>query len=146
MSEQREDPQPRRLIYTMRERVQETRNRYYQHARYGSVPQDIHLDLAEVVVEYHDVLVEHSDEQPVKDTFPDVSDIRRTFGETAVVLEEAPGDTRNKRRVEKPGPLSISTDRLLAALRELDTAAKQLGFGATVESDIDVFGVEERDE
>jgi len=141
-SETADDPQPKRLIYEMRERVQQARNRVRQEQKRGGLSEGTHLDLAEVVVEYHDVLWEHHDEKPVKDTFPDISDIEATFGELTYVAEEAPGDTDNLRDVAKPGPMAVSTDRLIEASRDLDATAKALGFSASVDTGYDVFGVD----
>jgi len=119
----------------MRERVQQARNRYHRGRVRGSVTESTHLALAEVVVQYYDVLWEHHDDDAVRGEFPELTDIKEALGETTKVPEEAPGDTDNKRLVEKPAALKINTERLIEASKQLDRTAKKLGFGAeTVET------------
>jgi hypothetical protein len=130
MRDERDDPQPKRLIYQMRERVEQARSRYNRERKYGSVSDETHLLLVEVVVEYHDVLYEFRNVKPVKGDFPDISDIREKMGQQATVYEEAPGDTTNQRPATKPAALTIDRARLESAITELNDTAFRLGFSA----------------
>jgi len=123
---QREDPQPKRLLYAMQERLESARQRVRQEQKTGSVSAGAHLDLAEVIVEYHDMVYPYRKLDAVE--LPDISDIRSRMGQTATVYEEAPGRTSNKRPVERPALLGVSTSRLLEASGELSDLSFALGF------------------
>lgn len=128
MSSDSDDPQPKRLLYDMQERLVTMRNRVRQQQRTGQVARDAHLGLAETLVEYHDMLYKYRHEDAVADRFPDIGDIRERMGKKAYVMEEAPGDTSNTRPVERPALLELPTRRLLEAARELDDISLTLGF------------------
>lgn len=133
MNDERDDPQPKQLIYEMRRRVQRARNHYWRDGVNGQVSQDTHLELAEAVVEYWDVLYEFRDESILNEgDFPDIKEVRSRLGKTTQVPQEAPGDTSNKELVEQPAVMDIPTRRLVEISKRLDDLAKQLGFGASV--------------
>lgn len=126
--QERDDAQPKRLLYQMQERLQNSRNRVRRQQRDGYVSDAAHLDLAEAVVEYHDMLYKYRREDAVADVFPEIQDIRNRMGETATVWEEAPGHTDNQQAVEKPALLELDTDRLLEATIKLEDVTRTLGF------------------
>lgn len=126
------DPQPKRIIYQMRERLTQAQNQWFREARDGGASLQTKLDYAEAVVEYENVLREHRDESVVADSWPDISDIREKFGRKTTVWEVAPGDTTNERRVTKPAVAAVSAERLHEAADALNRAAKRLGLAASV--------------
>lgn len=135
MSERRDDPQPKRLLYDMQERLETVRRRVRREQTLSGAGDEAHLALAEAVVEYHDMLYKYRDNDAVADRFPDIGDIRSRMGETAAVMREAPGDTDNVQSVEQPALLELPTGRLLEAARELEDISLTLGFApdATVD-------------
>jgi hypothetical protein len=137
-----DDPQPKRIIYQMRERLTQAQNQWFREARDGGASIEAKLNYAEAVVEYENVLREHRSESVVADQWPDISDIRGKFGKQAEVWEIAPGDTSNRRPVTKPAVAKVSADRLHEAADELNRAAKRLGLAASVTTEPNSFGVD----
>jgi len=135
-SERRDDPQPKRLLYNMQERLETVRRRVQRQRSTTSLTDGAHLQLAEAIVEYHDMLHKYRDHDAVADRFPDISDIRSRMGQTTVVYQEAPGDTSNTKPVEQPALLELSTDRLLQAAFELEDTSFTLGFAAQPTPDV----------
>src|SRR6056297_4360726 len=135
-SERRDDPQPKRLFYNMQERLETVRRRVQRQRSTTSLTDGAHLQLAEAIVEYHDMLHKYRDHDAVADRFPDISDIRSRMGQTTVVYQEAPGDTSNTKPVEQPALLELSTDRLLQAAFELEDTSFTLGFAAQPTPDV----------
>jgi len=123
-----DDPQPKRLLYDMQERLETVRRRVRREQTASSVTESSHLALAEAIVEYHDMLYKYRDNDAVADQFPDISDIRERMGATATVMQPAPGDTTNQQPVEQPALLELSTHRLLEAARDLEDLTLRLGF------------------
>jgi hypothetical protein len=134
-NEDRDDPQPRRLLYEMQERLETVRRRVRREQALSNVSENAHLQLAEAIVEYHDMLYKYRQEGAVADSFPEIPDIRDRMGDTAYIMQEAPGDTNNQRPVERPALLELSTQRLLDAARELEDVSLTLGFAATATPD-----------
>lgn len=132
----RDDPQPKRLLYEMQERLENVRRRVRREQARSHVTDGAHLQLAEAIVEYHDMLYKYRDQDPVADTFPEIADIRSRMGETDYIMTEAPGDTSNTQAVEQPALLKISTNRLLEAARELEDVSLTLGFAAKPSADV----------
>lgn len=126
-----EDPQPKRLLYDMQERLETVRRRVRREQTVSNVSESSHLALAEAIVEYHDMLYKYRENDAVAESFPDIRDIRERMGATATVMQPAPGDTTNRQPVEQPALLEVSTHRLLEAARELEDISLTLGFSAT---------------
>lgn len=137
-----DDPQPKRIIYQMRERLTQAQNQWFREARDGGASLQAKLEYAEAVVEYENVLREHREESVVSDSWPDITDIRDKFGRKTTVWEVAPGDTTNERPVTKPAVAAVSASRLHEAADDLNRAAKRLGLAATVTTQPDAFGVD----
>jgi hypothetical protein len=135
-SERRDDPQPKRLLYNMQERLETVRRRVQRQRSTTNLTDGAHLQLAEAIVEYHDMLHKYRHHDAVADRFPDIADIRSRMGQTTVVYQEAPGDTSNTKPVEQPALLELNTDRLLQAAFELEDASLTLGFAAQPTPDV----------
>jgi hypothetical protein len=135
-NEDRDDPQPRRLLYQMQERLETVRRRVRREQALSNVSENAHLQLAEAIVEYHDMLYKYRREGAVAETFPEIPDIRERMGETAYIMVEAAGDTDNKKPDERPALLELSTQRLLDAARELEDVSLTLGFAPSPSPEI----------
>jgi len=134
-NEDRDDPQPRRLLYEMQKRLETVRRRVRREQAFSNVSENAHLQLAEAIVEYHDMLYKYRGERAVSDEFPEIPDIRERMGDTAYIMVEAPGDTDNKKPDERPALLELSTQRLLEAARELEDVTLTLGFAPTADAE-----------
>lgn len=132
--EQRDDPQPKRLIYEIREKVQVVRNQFWREAVQGYVTQSTKKELAITAVQYYDVLSEHSEEKAVKRDWKDagVDWIREAIGATETVAVEAPGDTDAVEYEERPAVMQLDGLQIVRVTKDLDKLAKALGFGAQV--------------
>jgi len=133
--EDRDDSQPRRLLYEMQKRLETVRRRVRREQAFTDVSENAHLQLAEAIVEYHDMLYKYRSEQAVSDEFPEIPDIRERMGETAYIMQQAPGDTDNQRPVKRPALLELSTQRLLDAARELEDVTLTLGFAPSANAE-----------
>ena len=125
------DAAPKALIYEMRRQVQTARNQYWRQGAYGTCTDETHIRLAEVAVEYADVLHEYRDEMILDDgDMPDMDALRDRIGKKIERFEEAPGRTSALRSVSVPAVLEIPAEDIVQKTKELDDLAKKLGFSA----------------
>jgi hypothetical protein len=121
----------------MQERLETVRRRVRREQRVATVSKAAHLNLAEAIVEYHDMLHKYRRTDAVADRFPEIRDIRSRMGKTATIEQEAPGHTTNTQLVEQPALLELDTDRLLEAAFELEDVSLTLGFAASPSPDVE---------
>jgi sugar phosphate isomerase/epimerase len=127
-----DDPQPKRLIYEMRRRVQMARNRYWDEGVEGRTSPETKKSLAKAAVKYWDVLYEFRSETVLDDEdFPDMTEITSRLGQQTAVWVESAGRKRGSVRKQQPAIAELDAEYLLELTEELDDLAKRLGFGAT---------------
>ena len=131
MSEERDDHEPRRMIYEVRRRVQAARNRFWSEGVDGSVSSDTHRELAVAALQYHDVLYEFRDESIIEEgDFPDISPIEERIGRKVQKPVKSAGLGRPVKMQAVPAVTEIPVEQLVQATEDLDDLAKKLGFGA----------------
>ena len=128
----RGDPQPKRLIYDIREHVQRVRNRFWEEGVNGQFNPQTKRLLATAAIQYWDVLYEFRDETVLNDgDFPDVSPVRSRIGETTEVLGESNRRGGGQEMRTVPAVTELDDWYLIELTESLDDLAKRLGFGAT---------------
>lgn len=143
MPDDRDDPEPRRMIYEIRRRVQAARNHYWSDGVDGEISEETHRQLAVTTLQYYDVLLEFRDESIIgEEGFPDISVIRDRVGERANVVAPSPGLGRPDKPDTVPAVTQVPVERILQLSEQLDDLAKQLGFGAKAETKTDLYGVD----
>jgi len=133
--------QHERMIIAQRQRVQEVRSEFIAEGVYGETSETGHLQLAQVCVEYWQMLREYNDEA-VLDELPDVGPLKERLGKKERMLEESAGLKRGYDYKPKPAILSVDVEKIIELLNRLDDAAKQLGFSASATDHTPVFGVD----
>jgi hypothetical protein len=135
MSDDSDDPQPKRMVYEMRERVQRARNIYWEEGVDGHRSTQTKKRLAAVTIQYWDVLFEFREESVLEEgDFPDISRVRSRIGETTDVPAAAGGRSRGGGTKTVPAIAELSADELLELTERLDDLANKLGFGAATAS------------
>jgi hypothetical protein len=129
------DQQPKRLIYEMREHVQQVRNLVWDAGIDGELSVANKRRLAKAAIKYWDVLYEFRDESVLSEgDFPDIEPVRQRVGrKTEVPVASA---RRGGGEDMKPVPAVDELDDwfLIELTEDLDDLAKKLGFGASAES------------
>lgn len=142
-SRDRDDPEPRRMIYEVRRRVQAARNLYWADGVDSNVSDQTHRELAIAALQYHDVLYEFRDESVLTERdWPDVEPLRQRVNKTVRRRQESEvfGEPSTVKQV--PAVRELSTEQLVQITEDLDDLAKKLGFGAKAEKKTDVYGVD----
>ena len=118
----------KRIVDETQEEVQAVRNRVWsQHLR-GGVGMAGRRRLAEVVVQYWDVLKKHRDEN--EDLWQEcgLHQIRDLAFQTRSVPQQAAGHTSATQSVDVPALVALDISQLLKLTDRLDDFAKHLGF------------------
>jgi len=139
----RDDPEPRRMIYDIRRRVQAARNQYWAEGVDSNVSERTHRELAVATLQYYDVLYEFRDESVLTDNdWPDINELRDRVGKTVTKRTHSGvfGETTTTNEV--PAVTMLPADRIVTMSKDLDDLAKRLGFSATADSSTDVFGID----
>jgi len=132
MSDERDDPEPRRMIYEIRRRVQAARNQYWADGVDAEVSDRTHRELAIAALQYYDVLYEFRSEQILdEDDWPDVEVLRERVGKTVRRRERSDvfGEQSTVRQV--PAVSEVPVEQIVDITENLDDLAKTLGFGAS---------------
>ena len=132
MSDDRDDPEPRRMIYEIRRRVQAARNQYWANGVDAEVSDRTHRELAIAALQYYDVLYEFRDEPVLdEDDWPDVEVLRERVGKTVRRRERSDvfGEQSTVRQV--PAVSEVPVEQIVDITENLDDLAKTLGFGAS---------------
>lgn len=126
------DPQPKRLIYDMRARVQQIRNRFWEEGVGGQFSATTKRDLAVVAIQYWDMLYEFRDEQVLDEgDFPDITPVRSRIGKTTEVLADSPRRGGGVEVEAAPAVSELDDWYLLELTEQLDDLANRLGFAAS---------------
>jgi len=143
MPTDRDDPEPRQMIYEIRRRVQAARNRYWAEGVDGEVSDETHRELATAVLQYHDVLYEFRNESVLNTgDWPDIAEIRERVGRKARQRTQQGGLSRPSTVTLVPAVTQVPIEDILQASEDLDDLAKTLGFGAKADTQTDVFGID----
>ena len=143
MPSDRDDPEPRQMIYEIRRRVQAARNRYWAEGVDGEVSDETHRELATAVLQYHDVLYEFRNESVLSPgDWPDIAEIRERVGRKARQRTQQGGLSRPATVTLVPAVTQVPIEDILQASEDLDDLAKTLGFGAKADTQTDVFGID----
>jgi len=135
MPSDRDDPEPRQMIYEIRRRVQAARNRYWAEGVDGEVSDETHRELATAVLQYHDVLYEFRNESVLSsDDWPDIAEIRERVGRKARQRTQQGGLSRPATVTLVPAVTQVPIEDVLQLSEDLDDLAKTLGFAAAVEA------------
>lgn len=143
MSDERDDPEPRRMIYEIRRRVQAARNQYWADGVDSDLSTETHRELAIAALQYHDVLYEFRDESILTDDdWPDVEPLRERVNKTVRRREQSEVFGEPATTTEVPAVRTLPTERLVELTEDLDDLAKKLGFGAKADEQTDVYGID----
>lgn len=143
MSNERDDPEPRRMIYEIRRRVQAARNRYWADGVDSDLSTETHRELAIAALQYHDVLYEFRDESILTERdWPNVQPLRERVNKTVRRRQESDVFGEPSTVKEVPAVRELSTEQLVQITEDLDDLAKKLGFGAKAEEQTDVYGID----
>jgi hypothetical protein len=143
MPNDRDDSEPRQMIYEMRRRVQRARNHYWSEGVDGEISNKVHRQLAVAVLQYHDVLWEFRDESVLgKSDFPDINNLRDKVGRRVYATVPSGGRGRGSSVDEVPAVTTVPVDEILEMSEQLDDLCKTLGFAAKAEEKTDVYGVD----
>lgn len=135
MTDNRDDPEPRRMIYEVRRRVQAARNLYWADGVDSNLSNETHRELAIAALQYYDVLYEFREESVLEDDdWPDVEPLRERVNKTVRRREESEVFGEPPTTNEVPAVQTLSSDHLVELTEELDDLAKTLGFGAKAAS------------
>jgi hypothetical protein len=139
----RDDPEPKKLIYEKKARLQQIRDRFWEEGVEGQFNPQTKRYIATVALQFWDVLYEYRDESVLsEDDFPNIEPIRSRIGEQTEVL--APSNRRGggSRLRTVPAVNELDDWFLIELTEELDDLAKKLGFAATTESGAgDIYAV-----
>ena len=130
-----DDPQPKRAIYKMRERAREVSSiAERQLMDYNQLDQNVHIELAHTVLEYHKQLRDFRFHDVVEpEDYPDIRPIKRARGRQSERVITSSGNWGDSARIERqPMVLEIPARELLAMMNELHDLAVKLGFSASV--------------
>jgi len=143
MSNERDDPEPRRMIYEVRRRVQAARNRYWADGVDSDLSSETHRELAITALQYYDVLYEFRDESIISERdWPDVDPLRDSVNKTVKVEQESNIFGEPDQIDDVPAVQTLSVEYLVELTEDLDDLAKKLGFGAKADEKTDVYGVD----
>jgi len=129
------DAQPKKLVYETREQAKEVREVCSEQLlMYGGLSREMHLKLAQTVLEYYQTLWEFRYSDVVgADDYPDLSPLQQAMGRQSEYIETSSGrwgsSTRPK---QKPMVLEFPPRQLLDVLTQLDDLAAKLGFSASI--------------
>jgi len=138
MSDDRDDPEPRRMIYEIRRRVQAARNQYWADGVDAEVSDRTHRELAIAALQYYDVLYEFRDESVLEeDDWPDVEVLRERVGKTVRRRERSDVFGEGTTVREVPAVSEVPVAEIVDMTENLDDLAKTLGFGAAANTDVD---------
>jgi hypothetical protein len=121
------------LIVETRYRMQQARNQYWEEL--GHVSDATHRRLAVALLQYHDVLMEHSDHsETIEEDWKEskVEQVRDLLGQTTPQAVDAPGDTQANDYVQRPAVLEVDAETLISISKDLDNIAAKLDFTASV--------------
>lgn len=127
------DHQPKRLIYHTRERVQAALNKYYRElASSGGCSNQTKVELASAALQYHSVLNEHRDENTLSPKWEKrgVDWLETAITDTVTVnktVDRLGGGTTTE---QVPRIHTVSTQKIISTIHELNSIAKELGFSA----------------
>jgi hypothetical protein len=130
--DERSDSAPARLIYRMREHVQQVRNQFWREGINGQPSAATKRELATACIQYWDVLYEFRDESVLEEgDFPDVEPVRSRVGQMTERLEQSGrrGGSQTVRQV--PAVMELDGWYLVSLTKDLDDLANRLGFGAS---------------
>jgi hypothetical protein len=128
------------LVRQSRQQMQLARNHYWREKTSGNggVSWGVRELLARRLVQYYDILWEYKeDKQSVEQAWEEseVDMIESLANETRSVPSEAPGDTSNTQKTQKPALAALPPEKLVELSKQLDSLANGLGFAASVERD-----------
>jgi len=143
MSDERDDPEPRRMIYEIRRRVQAARNQYWADGVDAEVSDRTHRELAIAALQYYDVLYEFRDESVLEeDDWPDVEVLRERVGKTVRRRERSDVFGEGTTVREVPAVSEVPVADIVDMTENLDDLAKTLGFGAeAVSGDSELYTI-----
>jgi hypothetical protein len=143
MSDRDDDPQPKRLIYSMAEHVQTVRNNFWEQSINGRPNEQTKRRLAAAAVEYWDVLYEHRNESVLNEgDFPDIEPVKQRLGKQIEASIESAGRKRGNTTKLKPAIVEVDDWYLVNLTKQLDDCRKKLGLAASVTDRPDTFGVD----
>lgn len=143
MPDDRDDPEPRRMIYDIRQRVQMARNRYWADGVDSQISNETHRELAIAALQYYDVLYEFRGESVIGDSdWPDISPLRERVGQTVTRRTQSDAFGEPTTTEEVPAVMLLPVDEIVELTEELDDLAKTLGFAAKADEVTDVYGVD----
>lgn len=144
MSEQNPDSQrSERLIYDRQAMLEEMLDVFTDRASEVDLSPAVKRKIAVHIVNYHRVLSNYHDEPILSEgDIPDISPIRNRLGQTAEVMTQTPrrGDGVTYREV--PAVDELDFWYLEDTAKQLEAAAKKLGFWKSAKSKNQVFGVD----
>jgi len=134
---------PQQLIYERQERLEEVLDIFSQRAANIELTPQMKREIAVHIVNYHRVLSQYRGESVLEDgDIADISPIRTRLGQTTTVVGQRAGRDRGTERKQVPAVDELGFWELEEIARDLEAAAKKLGFWADAKSQTDVFGVD----
>jgi len=133
----------RQLIHDRQERLEEVLDLFSQQAAEVQLSPAMKREIATHIVNYHRVLWQYHDEAVLDDgDIPDITPIRQRLGETTTVVGASAGRGRGSRPQQVPAIDELGFWELEGLARDLEAAAKKLGFWADAKTKTEVFGVD----
>lgn len=130
--DERNHPQPARMIYDTRRYVQQIRNRFWEEGVNGGFSPSTKRRLATAAIQYWDMLYEFRSESILDDgDFPDISPVRDRIGRQTEVVTKSKRLGQSTTLKTAPAITELSDWYLVELTKELDDLAKKLGFAAT---------------
>lgn len=129
------DTEPKKLVYETRKEAKQIRELCREQLlMFGQLDTQLHLRLAETILEYHQTLWEFRHTEVVgAEDYPDLSALRDAMGRQTEQTVGSSGQWTSSSRVEtQPMALQFPPRKLLRILAALDDLAAKLGFSATV--------------
>lgn len=132
MTEERDDYQPRQLVFDVRERVHETRAAVRQDMLQGGVSATTQQEFASTLLVYYDVLKEHRGEAILDPGWGErgVDWLDDASRQTVTRTQSKPGLLHGTETVRESLLSRCDIDRLMDTADALDQIAKELGFTA----------------
>jgi len=117
------------LIHDRQERLEEVLDLFSQQAAEVQLTAAMKREIATHVINYHRVLSQYRDENVLNDgDIPDITPIRQRLGETTTVVSASAGRGRGSRPQQVPAIDELGFWELEGIARDLEAAAKKLGF------------------
>ena len=129
------DTQPKKLVYETREQAKEVRELCSEQLlMYGGLSREMHLKLAQTVLEYHQTLWEFRYSDVVDEgDYPDLSPLQQAMGQQTEEIVSSSGRWGSSTRPDSHSMvLDFPPRQLLQVLGQLDDLAAKLGFSATI--------------